>query len=161
MLNNKVEITQEVSKRILEKVIVVSEPGVYEAKHRVSEESFIWENSGDEDTAPSSYRIINTNITTPYLAQEANDLFEQGEFSKAANKTLSFRANLDLAKELTGSLRSQIFVDYTVLKKTGEEALMIREMKPIAATIGTKFTFKTKDPLAVASELINAELVTE
>ena len=166
------EVTKKIAERILSGVQVVHEPGVYETEHRVSADTYKWEDSFDEVTGTKNpdrfYKIVNTKLTSSYLAEQANDLLEEEEWGKATNKTLSFRADLDLATKLQASIKSQVSVDYTELKKTGETALMIKKMVPVAPKAGSSFVFRKKEgdvtdeiakSLAKASPEVNAELL--
>ena len=146
------EITQEVAKNILSKKKIVHVPGVYECKHRVGTEIRAWEETGE------AYRIVNTDLMSAYSAQEAKALFNQGEYQTSTNKGMSFRANLELAEKLEGSILSQVLVEEVELK-SGDKALMIRKITPKEAQKATTFSFED-EKVEVKAPVIDSVLQT-
>lgn len=149
------EITQQIAENILIKRKVVNTPGVYEAKHRVSSTVLLRE-TPDEDGVYQPYRIVNTDIMNGYLAKEANDLFNAGDFQGATNKGLTFRANLELANKLEGAILSNIEIDEVELKD-GRKALMIRSIRAVAAEKAQAFSF-TLNKEKVEVPVVDAKL---
>jgi hypothetical protein len=141
-------VTQEIAKNILSKRQVVHTPGVYNTKHRVSTGIYAWEETGE------AYKIVNTDLMSGYTANEARNLFIAGDYAAATNKGMSFRANLELAEKLEGSMLSQVMIEEVELK-SGEKALMIRKMVAKEATKTSAFSF---DNLEAKSPVLDSKI---
>lgn len=145
----------ERAKAILKSKKVISEEGTYKARHRVGEKILEWEDGGE-------YKIVNTNLMTSFQKGQVIDLLANGEFQAATNKGLSFNANLDLAAELSGAIESTVLVE-TRMTKSGEEALFITKIRPVAAKEAQGFSFEdafmSEAPEIVTGVEAKAEIV--
>ena len=118
---------------ILSSKKVVFTEGTYECTHRVSERIFEWEDG-------SKYRIVNTNLMNDYQKKEVIALLQDQKFQEATNKGLTFRASLELAEQLESVIESVAKIELVEVAG-GEQALLIRKMRPVAAKKAQGFGF--------------------
>jgi hypothetical protein len=141
-------LTKQSALIIISKKTLVTKPGTYQTKYKVSSTTHFWEETNEP------YQILNTEITTPYLFDESKKLFFEGKYNEACNKCLTARVSPEKVEELenSGCIDIVIEVDFIELKD-GSKALMVvnsKSIKPRQAEKGKKLDmsiFETDEDL--------------
>lgn len=98
---------------------------------------FTWEQSGEP------YAIVSLKAMTGWQADAAEEDYVNGEYDAAANRGMSFNANLELAAQLAKGLPVNIVVDtYTATLEddSTEERLRIATLSPPQAKAVVKMS---------------------
>lgn len=109
---NTQNLTAEQAERIINGKRIIGETGLHKdviVAHigytNGEGQPFTWEQSGEP------YAIVSLKAVTDWQASAAEEDFINEEFDAAANRSLTFNANLDLAAKLAKGLPVDIVVD--------------------------------------------------